>query len=73
MKIIGIIAFCILLFGCSKPAEDPLLNNPSQECINIAAHRIKEYRESQYGRLFTAELYQEIVAKNKEILKEECS
>ena len=72
MKIIGIGLFCILLFGCSKVEEDPLLNNPSQECLGRAGFLIKQYREEQYGKVFNEVLYRKIVDKNKEILKKEC-
>ena len=72
LKIIGIIAFCILLFGCSK-VEEPVLPEVTPECIDRAAFRVKEARESHYGKLFTYELYQEMVEENKRIIREECS
>ena len=73
MKIIGIIAFCILLFGCSKSVEEPALPEVTPECIDRAAFRVKEAREAHYGKMFSYELYQEIVEENKRIIREECS
>ena len=57
LKIIGIIAFCVFLFGCSK-VEEPAFPEVTPECIDRAAFRVKEARESHYGKLFTYELYQ---------------
>ena len=73
IKITIIAAFCILLATCSKPVEEPLLNNPSPECLSRAALKIKDYRESKYGEFFTYELYKDLVDYNKKTIKEECN
>ena len=73
IKIIGIAAVCVLLFGCSKPKEESPLPEVTPECIDRAAFRVKEARESHYGKMFSYELYQEMVEDNKRIIREECS
>ena len=69
LKIIGIAFFCVFLFGCSKP----VLPEVTPECIDRAAFRVKEAREAHYGKMFSYELYQEMVEENKRIIREECS
>ena len=72
IKIIGIAAVCVLLFCCSTKEESPL-PEVTPECIDRAAFRVKEARESHYGKMFSYELYQEMVEENKRIIREECS